>query len=112
MRSWPRIRRRPRLALILILLATVIGAGRVLGHGNPDDSIPVRGSAELPPTADLEDGTMGHAHKPGDCRNLNASFLDSACHAVELRKRHPGHSAHRVATVLIGHADAREPGAE
>jgi hypothetical protein len=48
----------------------------------------------------------------GYCRDLNASFLDPACHLAELHKQHSSHAGHRIATALIGRADARDPEAE
>jgi hypothetical protein len=109
-----RIRRNARLALVLMSLATVAGAGTVLGRANePNDSSPVSGSlVERAPIANLAEAEHVRSHRPGDCRDLNASFLDPACHSAELHKRRPSHAGHRVATVLIGRVDARDPEAE
>jgi len=106
----PRIRRNARLALVLMSLATVVGAGTVLGRANdPNDSIPASESfVERAPIASFAEADRIRSHKPGDCRDMNASFLDPACHSAELHKRHPSHAGHRVATVLIGRADGRD----
>jgi len=110
MRSRPRRHRVARFALVVLSLATVVGAGTVLGAVDRGDLFPLGGRADKLPVVGAHAGQEDRvrSYKPGDCRDLNASFLDSACHA-EVLKRHPGRVTHRVATAVIGHADAREP---
>lgn len=107
MYSRPSKRRNARYALVFFSLATVIGAGTVLGAVERGDLVRPLGSVgEFHPPANL-DG-RGAPYMSGDCRDPMASFLNPACHSAEPRKLHAGHRTHRLATSVIGRTDARE----
>jgi hypothetical protein len=105
--------RRPRgitrFVLAFLALATVIGAGSVLAGIQRDDPVPAPATIGEPPAPASLGQTAGRPpHVSGDCRDPMASFLNSACHAMEPRKLHAGHLTHRLATVAIGRTDAGE----
>ncbi len=93
----------------VLLLATVIGAGSVLAGIGRDGSASLRPSIAQPPSAvALGQPQDRPSDASRDCKNLIASFLNSACHSAEPRKLHAGHLTHRLATVVVGQADTRE----
>jgi hypothetical protein len=109
MYSRPSKRRTARCALVFFSLATVIGAGTVLGAVERGDLVRPLGSVgELPAPANIEPAQRGAPYMSGDCRDPMASFLNPACHSTEPRKLHVGHLTHRLATAVIGRTDARE----
>lgn len=104
-------RRITRLAPVVLLLASVIGAGSVLAGIDRDGPAVPRGPiAEAPSAAVLGKAQDRPSHTSSDCKNLTASFLNSACHPEAPRKVRAGHLTHRLATVVIGQADAQEAG--
>ena len=110
MRSSLKKRCSVRFALVLLLLATVAGAGTVFGAVDRDDSMPLGRKADKLAVVAHSGEEHSRSHKPGDCRDLNASFLDPACHSSVHRKRHSGRLVHRFATTVTGQTDMRQTG--
>jgi hypothetical protein len=110
MRSSLNKHRASRFALALLLLATVAGAGTVFGAVDRDDSMPLARKGDKLAVVAHSGEEHGRSHKPGDCRDLNASFLDPACHSSVHRKRHSGRLVHRFATAATGQTDMPETG--
>ena len=108
MRTSPRRRRMTPYALVFLALATVVGAGTVLGAVDRDDWAPLGRPTDKLAVAAYSAEERGRSHQAGDCRDLNASFLDPACHSAAPRKRHAGRLIHRGANTAIGQADAPE----
>jgi hypothetical protein len=108
MRASPRRRRAVRYALVFLSVATIVGARAVLGAVDRDDSAPLARPTDKLAVAASPADEPGRSHTPGDCRDMNASFLDPACHRSTPRKRHSGRLIHRPASAVIGQTDARE----
>jgi hypothetical protein len=115
----PSARRRRGLRLATVIVATTLAIGTTIGFAvahrtdgvglastaQPTDEPPVAGIAA--PTADAP---RQHETCQGDvAQDLAAFFLNSACGSNKPHGKHGARIANRVATVIIGRADAPAP---
>jgi hypothetical protein len=112
----PSARRRRGLRLATVIVATTLAIGTTVGFAvahrtdgvglpsttQPTDEPPVAGIA-----APAADATRQHETCQGDvAQDLAAFFLNSACGSNKPHAKHGARVVNRVATVIIGRADA------
>jgi hypothetical protein len=112
----PSARRRRGLRLATVIVATTLAIGTTVGFAvahrtdgvglpsttQPTDEPPVAGIA-----APTVDAPRQHETCQGDvAQDLAAFFLNSACGSNKPHAKHGARVANRVATVIIGRADA------
>ena len=112
----PSARRRRGLRVATVIVATTLAIGTTVGFAvahrtdgvglpsttQPTDEPPVAGIA-----APAADATRQHETCQGDvAQDLAAFFLNSACGSNKPHAKHGARVVNRVATVIIGRADA------
>jgi hypothetical protein len=120
-----RLRGRIRLAAVLVAFGALLGGSVLLvtldGRSADasdrtiatlDDGPSAQELASLPIPAEAAakantDANRGAGRNRVACEDFAGSFLDRSCRQSEPRKRHAQRRDHRVATALIGRADAQ-----
>ena len=112
----PSVRRRRGLRVATAIVATTLAIGTTMGFAvaHRTDGTGLAATAQPtdePPLADVAisaaDATRQHESCKGDAaQDLAAFFLNSTCGSSKPHAKHGARIANRVATVIIGRADA------